>query len=74
MGNNKRHFGTIKGMALNDSVRATFAKINTTSSLSASLMAQKKLSTFDSMPLGILTGIDKTNSMVLTTNLILSLL
>jgi len=64
----QRLHGTIKGIALNDSLTSAFARIDTTRMLSASLVAQTKLAAFDHLPFGTLAGIDTAFSKTLTIN------
>lgn len=65
----QRLHNTIKGMALNDTLKSAFAKIDTTRMLSASLVAQTKLAAFDRLSIGTLAGIDTALSKALTINL-----
>lgn len=65
----QRLHDTIKGMALNDSLKLAFARIDTTRMFSASLVAQTKLAAFDRLSLGTLAGIDTALSKALTINL-----
>ena len=59
---------TIKELAINDSWKSAFARIDTTRMFSVSLLAQKKLAAFDRLSLGSLVGIDAGLSKALRIN------
>ncbi len=59
---------TIEGLAINDSLPSAFARIDATRMLSASLLSQTKVATFDCLSLGTLAGVDTALCKALTTN------